>query len=353
MVGRSEPRSELRRVLDTVASTGTSAPQVCVVRGLDGIGKTSVLRAVQFEAETRFAMCTLRASLRSGTPSDALAAAARRRCGEAAVVPVRGRRAHRPASCQAHDIEALLRSVARRTVEERPGGLAVFLDDADGADPAVLRTVARVVRSSREGRAGAPVAFFIAAAPGRLSVDSVSADEARFETHDLERLDADASRRFLALPAASGGVEWEEEAIDRAAAWAAGFPAALQVIGAHAWAAALTARRPARTMSKAHVDAATRPAIRSLGPLYVAALKQVTEPRERRFLDALATLPGGTATQADVARAMGVPGRTLTAARARLTQAGVLVAAESGGLAFGMPGLDAHLRFASRAAERR
>jgi hypothetical protein len=124
--------------------------------------------------------------------------------------------------------------------------------------------------------------------PG-LMVEAKSYAERLFSDPKLDRLDDDAARDALILPARDEGAEYEAAALDRILELSGNYPAFLQAYGKETWNAA-----PASPISLDDV-AAAEPIVQAKldGEFFHTRFEKAT-PAERRFMSAMADLGDGT-----------------------------------------------------------
>lgn len=162
-------------------------------------------------------------------------------------------------------------------------------------------------------------------------------------THEmvLYELDEDTARQVLTEPARSLGVTWSPDALAAATRAGGGYPQSLQTIGAATWDAAqpeegstitLTDLKAGRTVSDAGLESLFR------------ARWEVATAIERAFLQAMARHTDTEIDRATVAAELGVDTDALGMRRRSLISKGIIEAPRHGSLRFTIPGFAAYVR---------
>jgi len=224
--------------------------------------------------------------------------------------------------------------------EERGAGVLVSLDEVARESLAELRRIAIAVQHLlREDRRIAIVAAGVPASiAAALDADGLTffrrAQQVRLDTLTLAE-----TRRALAEPIRQRGREIGEAALDRAARASEGYPFLVQSIGARAW-------EYAPTVAEITTDAvqhAVEVAHAAMGASVIVPALRGLSGRDRDYLIAMSEDDAPSSTAAVAARmgtSMGNAGRQ----RARLLDAGIVVAPERGLVDFAIPRMREHLR---------
>ncbi|GAB2481890.1 ATP-binding protein [Jatrophihabitans fulvus] len=327
-----------------------------------GIGKTSLLRAVQRRAEERGALTAWVTAGETGGLLAAVAAelerasatwhgAARKRLRETlgrltltlgvpGVAQVEASAAARrpPSAHGVREFEQLVRDTVAGALKHEHSGFVLFVDEIQAADPDGLRTLAYAWQHLQSEGVGLPAGVFAAGlATTPETIAQVVTFSERFAYRSLDRLDADASALALVGPARELGVEWHPDALAAAHPIAQGYPYSVQLIGDTTWTAAGRPDRGA-TLTVEHVRAGDVAMRADLDALFRSRWQNAT-PGERRMLRAVAELGGdGPAQRADIATRLSATTAELSVPRARLIDKGLVQPAGRGRLEFTIPG---------------
>jgi hypothetical protein len=167
----------------------------------------------------------------------------------------------------------------------------------------------------------------------RLAGEAKSYAERLFRFPRIGRLDEDAARDALILPARAEGVEYEDAAVNRILELSEGYPYFLQEYGRHVWQAAAESPIRAGDVERAH-------------PLVLADLdegfftvrfERATDA-ERRYMAAMAALGDGPQQSGQVAKRLGYAdtGKT-SVTRSNLIEKGLIYSPEYGLVDFTVP----------------
>lgn len=218
------------------------------------------------------------------------------------------------------------------TLREQGAGLIITLDELQSGERDEIRqfgaTLQHVTR--REQR---PIAFAGAALP--QIDDTLLADDAatflqRCSRYDVDRLDPTAVRSALAGPLAQRGASMEDDALDTAVAATSGYAFMVQLVGFHAWKAAAD---PTADISTQEVAIGIAEAERRIGRLVLSPTWRALSPVDRKFLEAMA-VDDGVSQLGDIADRLDVDTNYAGVYRHRLINAGMIIAAGKGQVAF-------------------
>lgn len=174
--------------------------------------------------------------------------------------------------------------------------------------------------------------------PTELAKARTYAERLRYEPLD-DLTDAEACRA-VAEPAAALGVTWQDPALAEVVERAAHYPYFLQLHAREAWDAAAGAAE----ITRDHVLAALPRVRRQLEAGLYAARYERASPREKEYLQAMASLAvGGRARTGQIAAALGRGLAELSPIRDRLIRKGVVWASAPGELAFSVPGFSEYV----------
>lgn len=362
--GRSAQIEAMRERLAYVSQFQRLAGRIRVDVGPRGVGKTSLLRTMQADAEAagfqsvwitagdgpllaaltdefqrlatswidragetvRAALKTLRVSVAGislGTGADDGAGATRRistgRALQDVIVPV------------------------GREVAKQHAGLALFIDEIQSADSDGLRALGYAWQHLQSEATDLPAVAFTAGLSHSQDVitQAVSFGE-RFDYNHLGGLDETAARSALTAPASDRGVQWDDNALDAALGKGQGYPYFIQLIGEQMWQAA-GYPDPGTALTVEHFQRAAQQFDTSQHDFFRARWMKASG-REAEMLTAVASLGDGPQRRMDVARALGVPTSAISMARSSLMDKGLIETVKHGYLSFTAPGFAEFIR---------
>ncbi|MCV7194604.1 ATP-binding protein [Mycolicibacterium brumae] len=338
--------------------------RVHVFVGPRGVGKTSLLRAVQSDADRRtFTTAWVTggdtASLAvelaneferiskkwTKTTRQALIATLKtvRITFGGASVQLAGsaERAANPGAARL--LQQAMVTAGRGAVEAGAAGLVVFVDELQSADPVGIRALAYAWQHMQAEADDLPAAVFAAGLGHTQDVvaKAVSFGE-RFEYGQLTNLDERAARAALADPALAVGVAWEPAALDLVLAETKGYPQFIQEFGDKMWEAA-GYPGPGGVLATAHIPAAMTQFTVARNAMFRSRWTAAT-PAEQKLLIAMAALGEGDIRRKEVADAMGVGTAAIGMARQSLMDKGLIEAAARGRMRFTAPGFGGFIR---------
>jgi hypothetical protein len=375
LAGRAPQQERIRSVLDRVANEGEMGGPVLVFRGPRGIGKTSLLRDAQDEAEehgfvTAWVTCLrgtrflpdlvsriTRALERAGVVDrgDQSRWTLRlRRLGVEVGVPV-GVKVTAAASAESRPdepdaalaprvsaLEDLLHETSNAIRDRGGAGLVVFLDEvhaADGEDAAVLLSAVENLAGEREDN---PLAVVTAGLPGAvrsLIRASTYGEGCAFVT--IPPLSPGAARSAVLAPAAELGVGWSPGALERIVIHAQGYPSFLQVLAHESWDAAAPVR--GETLDEDAVTVGLARALDQFDTVF-AACWDAASVLERQIISALADSPKPALSRHEIAAGLGRPAEALGVPRDRLLEQGVIETVGRDRMRLTLPGFDDYVR---------
>ncbi len=156
--------------------------------------------------------------------------------------------------------------------------------------------------------------------------------ERLFEFVAIDRLDCDAARAALVVPAAKEGVDFQPAAVAEILKQTLGYPYFLQEWGKHSWNVA--AGTPIKA---ADARRATAEALAELDASFFRVRFDRLTPAEKRYMRAMAELGSGPHRSGDVAEVMGRKVTTVAPVRNGLIAKGMLYNPAHGDTAFTVP----------------
>lgn len=375
LAGREQQQDRIRGYLSRIGTYGEMGGPLLVFLGPRGVGKTSLLREAQRDAEahgfiTAWVACRRNApflpdlvsrvgkaietadilpwgekgswklrlesiALEFGLPSGVKVSATAAADRSGAEAPPRG--------AQISAMEDLLHETSSQVRARGGAGLVVFVDELHAAardDLAVLLNAMQNLAGRREDNPLAIIGAGLPSTPGVLVNAATFGERSTFLT--LPRLEPAAAAAAVAGPAAEVGVTWTPAALQAIAAEAQGFPYLLQVLAHATWEVA----KPSGTGEVLDVDqvrAGLPLADDQLTSMYAARWAAATE-LERQIMAVMAQVGTPTVTRAEIAAALGRPTQALGVPRERLIDKGIIEPAGRGEVRFTMPGFDRYIR---------
>ena len=372
LAGRRRERDLLRDRMGRVATFGEFGGSVVAVHAPRGLGKTSLLRVTQAEAEEA-GFVTAWVSVTRGGPLlaelvfavdraldrfDALRSdRSRRRLRDrvtklglevglpgakvAAEVDLREARASvSPAPTGSlldylHEASVLVRAAGS-------AGLLVFIDEIHAAPRGELGVLLNVLQNMDGERAHHPLAVVVAGLPSTPEALTRAATFGERSTFvELERLDVADSRAVLTEPARALGVTWSSQALDAVVADTAGYPYFLQLLGAAAW--DRLSPDAGVVIGVDDLRAGYPGAAGQLAAMFAARWNAATAA-EQDLLVAMAAAGVDSVPRARIAEAVGKDSRAIGVPRNRLIEKGIIEPAGHGLLRFTIPGFASYIR---------
>jgi AAA ATPase domain len=372
LAGRAVEKDQIRGHLSRVSTFGELGGPLLVFHAARGVGKTSLLREGQRDAEehgfvTTWVSCARRQRFlpeladrvaHALEAADVVPASDRNRWRtrltrfgvqagppglkvSAEVTPVvADEGAENPAPIAA--LEDLLHDAASLVRDRGGAGLAVFLDELhapDRDDTAIFLNALQNLDGQRDRN---PLAVFgagLPSTPEELTRAATFGERSAFVALGL--LDERAAEQALVEPAAALGVAWEPAAVAAVERQARGYPYFLQLIAHAAFAAA--APGEGATITVTHVEAAGPAAHDQLQSMYRARWKAASR-LEQELMAAMAGVGTDAVSRSDIAAAMGRDSQALSVPRDRLMDKGVIESAGRGLLRFTLPGFGDYVR---------
>lgn len=358
--GRADHLDRVADLLAVMSTRRRLAGRVHVFVGPRGVGKTSLLREAQRQAEAgghATVFVTAGHSDLVATLVEALGLGPLRwqpeslgsRLQEIGVsVGVPGARVSatfdgRDDPTVVRRLEDLLRSAARASDEDGRVGTVIFIDELQAGDRSGLRALAYAWQHLQADPEGLPLAL-VCAGLGHTedAVTDAASFAERFAYRQVGSLEEAATREALTAPATMLGVSWERDALGEVVTRTRGYPYFVQVHGDAVWHAA-GRPDPGSTLTVAHVEAARRGVAEDLDALYRSRWSKAS-PSEQRFLTAMADRVDDSVRRGDIASALGVSTEALGMARRSLMDKGLIEVAGHGLLSFTVPGFREFVR---------
>ncbi len=237
------------------------------------------------------------------------------------------------------DLTDLVREIGE-VAKATDAGALFLIDEMHNLDAASLAAICIAFQAI--SRNALPIAMAGAGLPD-LQVRLMSAKpyaDRLFQYHELGRLSDAAARTALIAPAATRGVDFEEQAARQVVRESAGYPYFVQEYGRELWNEAETA-----PITRADVEAVREIVTDSLARNFFGTRFQLATDAEQRYLAAMASLGDPPYRSAEVAYAYGAKDqRGVSIHREGLIQKGLVWAPRRGQLDFTVPLFGEYLR---------
>ncbi|MBL8917743.1 MAG: AAA family ATPase [Myxococcaceae bacterium] len=236
------------------------------------------------------------------------------------------------------DLTALLETIAEAARAEQRA-LVLLIDELQFLGSGDL--AALIVATHRLGQKNLPFLFIGAGLPqlAALAGEAKSYAERLFDYPDVGPLTADAAREAIRAPLTRATLEIRDEALAHIVGQTAGYPYFLQEWGYQTWNAA--AGSPI-TLGDAKL--ATMAALQRLDSSFFKVRGDRLTPRERDYVNAMASLGPGPHRSGEIAAAMAQKVSTVAPLRDALIKKGMLYSPRHGETAFTVPMFDEYLK---------
>ena len=357
--GRETQLGEIGTALRRLERYGELTGRIRVDVGPRGLGKTSLLREVQRQAES-LGLATVFVTAGDGALVAQLSEGIRSALGarelavqvdsvvakvNMAIASVEARLTPKPgtASPTAAAFRELVASAARRSRQFDHRGLVLLVDELQSADALSIRTMAYAWQELQATPRDAPAVLLAAGLSHTQDVvtDAVSFGE-RFAFRPMHALQDAAARYALSAPAADLGVTWDVALLAEVVKRAQGYPYFVQVFADSIWQAA-GYPDPGDVLGLDHLRTAEAAIELDRNNLFRGRWSQATA-KEQEVMAAMATHPTTDVARSVIAATMGVKSTDLSMVRRSLMDKGLVHAPRYGYLAFTVPGFDAYVR---------
>ena len=218
-------------------------------------------------------------------------------------------------------------------LSDRASGLVLSIDEVQNADPGELSVLGPTVqRLSEAADRSVMIALAgLSSVPNHLGQAFTYSE--RWAFHPLDNLSAGDAALALALPAQQSGKPFTVDAVDLAAQLSRGYPFAVQLIGFNAWNIASGDEITIDDVQLAN-DALTE----QLASGLYAQRWEAASPLSKAYLAAAAHAPSTPITTAHICEALGRQPNQLSSTRATLIAAGTITSTSSGTITEAIPG---------------
>jgi hypothetical protein len=362
LAGRAAELEQFRVLVGRLARGATE--QSLIVRGLRGVGKTSLLNVFEDQAEaagflTFYHELTPGAALAGDLARDAQSALSRLKPSARMLAVIRDalgqldsikltgpdgiglavdlRRADE--ATLASDLSQVFLQLGR-VAREHESGVVFLLDEVQFAAETQFRAVISALH--RATQRSLPLTLVAAGLPQipKLTGEARSYAERLFTFPVIGNLSASDAAAALVEPAAAHGVTFDADAIRAAVEWTAGYPFYIQQLGKHAW--NLAADSPIGPDVIERAKPAAQAALDQT--MYEVRIQRATNS-ERQYMRAMAELGAGPYRSGDIARIVGRTSTALSPVRRSLLEKGLIYATEDyGHIDFTAPRFDEYVR---------
>lgn len=236
------------------------------------------------------------------------------------------------------DLTDLLASVGR-AAHEYHTAVVLFVDELQYVREDQLASLIRALHSASQRQL--PITMLAAGLPqliGQMG-RAKSYAERLFEFVEIDRLDDEAARAALCVPAQKEGVAFAPEAIAEILRQTMGYPYFLQEWGRHSWNVA-----DASPISRADARRATTLALAELDAGFFRVRFDRLTPAEKRYLRAMAELGPGPHRSGDIAERLGKGVTSVAPVRSTLVAKGMIYSPAHGDTAFTVPLFDGFMK---------
>jgi hypothetical protein len=234
----------------------------------------------------------------------------------------------------ATDLADLIAAVGEAAAE-RGTSVALFIDELQYVPEDQLAALIMALHSANQAQL--PVTMVAAGLPQLLAQTgrAKSYAERLFEFVEVDRLDGEAARTALCVPAQKEDVAFTEDAIGEIFAQTRGYPYFLQEWGKHSWNVA--DRSP---IDRNDAVRATDEALAELDASFFRVRFDRLTPAERTYLRAMADLGPGPHRSGDIAEKLGRKVTAVAPIRNALITKGMIYSPAHGDTAFTVPLFD-------------
>ena len=237
-----------------------------------------------------------------------------------------------------NDLSDLLTTVGKAA---RDAGTTVvlFVDELQYVPEGQLASLITALHNTSQDRV--PITMMAAGLPQLLGMTgrAKSYAERLFEFTAIDKLDDQAAKDALCIPAHREGVDFQEAAIADILHQTLGYPYFLQEWGKHSWDAADTS-----PIELDDTQTATQNALAELDASFFRVRFDRLTPLEKRYVHAMALLGAGPHRSGDIADRMGRTVTSMGPLRNSLIAKGMIYSPAHGDTAFTVPLFDGFIR---------
>lgn len=237
-----------------------------------------------------------------------------------------------------HDLSELIGAVGQAAAAEGTA-VVLFIDELQYIKEGEL--AALITAFHNASQSGLPVTMVAAGLPQLLGKmgEAKSYAERLFEFVAVDKLDAEAAKRALTVPAAREGAAFTPEALEHIGRETQGYPYFLQEWGKHSWDLA-----PNSPINLEDARAAGQQAVADLDASFFQVRLDRLTPAEKQYVRAMAELGAGTHRSGDIAGVLGRDVTSVAPIRNSLIRKGMVYSPAHGDTAFTVPLFDGFMR---------
>ena len=223
--------------------------------------------------------------------------------------------------------------------KERDTAVVLFVDELQYVPEAQLASLISALHNASQSQL--PITMVAAGLPQLVGQTgrAKSYAERLFEFVPIDRLDDDAARDALIIPAQKEGAQFEAAAVAEILAQTLGYPYFLQEWGKHSWNVAAASPIKQQDAEQATVDA-----LAELDASFFRVRFDRLTPAEKRYMRAMAELGAGPHRSGDIADQLGRKVTTVAPIRNALISKGMLYSPAHGDTAFTVPLFDGFMK---------
>lgn len=232
-----------------------------------------------------------------------------------------------------------LLSVVGEAAAERNTVVVLFIDELQYVPEEQLAALISALHRTAQNQL--PVTMVAAGLPQLVGQTgrAKSYAERLFEFVPIDKLDDDAARTALCVPAEKEGVLLEEDAVAEILSQTQGYPYFLQEWGKHSWSFA-----EASPICRRDAQRATVAALAELDASFFRVRFDRLTPAEKRYVRAMAELGPGPHRSGDIAERLGKKVTTVAPVRNSLIAKGMVYSPAHGDTAFTVPLFDGFMK---------
>jgi len=240
-------------------------------------------------------------------------------------------------------LQDAIESTVQGVLADDASGLIIFIDEVQSADAIGLKALAYAWQHLQAQPDGIPAIVISAGLSHSQDViaKAVSFGE-RFEYLPITNLDPGAARHALAAPARDAGVDWAPDTLEAVLAQTQGYPYFIQEFGDKMWTAA-DYPAPGATLTLDHYRGALAAFEQSRDQMFRSRWVQAT-PAEAKMLEAMAAVGDIAVQRKDIAARMDVGTTAISMVRRSLLDKGLIEPSGHGKLRFTAPGFGEFIR---------
>ena len=217
--------------------------------------------------------------------------------------------------------------------------VVLFIDELQYVPEAQLASLISALHSASQSQL--PITMVAAGLPQLVgqSGRAKSYAERLFEFAPIDRLDDDAAKDALVIPAGKEGVVFDPAAVAEILKQTLGYPYFLQEWGKHSWNVANNS-----PIERSDAERATIDALAELDASFFRVRFDRLTPAEKRYMRAMAELGAGPHRSGDIADQLGQKVTTVAPVRNGLIAKGMLYSPAHGDTAFTVPLFDGFMK---------